>query len=97
MYGVAQPLRYAPTHYLGRLRAHPLSGPARIYKGKFCRSAPFEWGTGAPDRTAPSRRGVRAPNTLCASHRHAAPTTSTHTHRALPRGRTGRPPARPGA
>eukprot|EP00966_Prymnesium_polylepis_P222167 5140714-Prymnesium_polylepis.1 len=31
------------------------------------------------------------------SHRHAAATASTHTHRALPRGRTGRPPARPGA
>eukprot|EP00966_Prymnesium_polylepis_P070385 1635749-Prymnesium_polylepis.1 len=31
------------------------------------------------------------------SHRRAAATTSTHTHRASPRGRTGRPPARPAA
>eukprot|EP00966_Prymnesium_polylepis_P232160 5370682-Prymnesium_polylepis.1 len=29
--------------------------------------------------------------------RRAAATASTHTHRASPRGRTGRPPARPGA
>ena len=31
------------------------------------------------------------------SHRRAAATTSTHTHRAPSRRRTGRPPARPGA
>ena len=37
-------LRYAPDHYgvaqpFFALRAHPLSGPAREIRGKFCRSA----------------------------------------------------------
>ena len=47
-------------------------------------------------QTAPPRRaaGCVPPRT---SPRRAAATASTRTHHASPRGRTGRPPARPGA
>eukprot|EP00966_Prymnesium_polylepis_P208446 4829286-Prymnesium_polylepis.1 len=46
---------------------------------------------GAPDRTAPSRRGLRTPKShpLTVARR---PAPNQHA-----RGRTGRPPARPGA
>eukprot|EP00966_Prymnesium_polylepis_P153957 3555101-Prymnesium_polylepis.1 len=49
---------------------------------------------GAPDHTAPSRRGVRTPRPFL---RRAAATASTHTHHAPSCRRTRRPPARPGA
>eukprot|EP00966_Prymnesium_polylepis_P138121 3191459-Prymnesium_polylepis.1 len=50
---------------------------------------------GAPDRTAPLRRGECVPPRP--SRRHTAATISTHTQRALPRYHAGRPPARPGS